>query len=137
MSSRTSQSGAAELIKHIQSVSNQLRVLHTELYWIALEEEAGSKQEQFVDLDLHQVMDFKCAVDNMRELLWKYLEVAAKIEPQRVQEAAEAHRVRRLTELLQLLRERLGYYAEEQPMSFIEQISASLNDRLPDDSKAA
>ncbi len=137
MSSRISQSGPAELIKHIQSVSDQLKVLHTELYWIALEEETSSKQEQLVNLDLHQVMDFKCAVDSMRDLLWKYLEVAAKIEPQRVKEAAEAHRVRRLTELLQLLRERLGCYAEEQPMSFIEQISASLNNRLPDNSKAA
>lgn len=137
MSSRTSQNSPAELIKHIQSVSDQIKVLHTELYWIALQEEAGPMQEQFVDLDLRQIMDFKGTLDNMRDLLWKYLEAAAKVEPQRVKEAAEAYRVRRLAELLQLLRERLGYYAQEQPMSFIEQISASLNNKLPGNSKAA
>src|SRR5205807_7253683 len=132
MSSRTSQSGAAELTKQIQSVNDEIKALRTELYWIALEEQTGSKQEQFVDLDLHLIMDFKRTVDNMRDLLWKYLEVAAKVEPQRVQEAADAHRVRRVTELLQLLRERLGHYANGQPMSFIEKINTSLNDRLPD-----
>jgi hypothetical protein len=137
MSSRISQSGAAELTKQIQSINDELKALHDELYWIALEEQVGPKQEQFVELDLLQVMDFKQAIDNMRDLLWKYLDVAAKVEPQRVQEAADAHRVRRVTELLQLLRERLGYYADGQPMSFIEKINTSLNKRLPDISKAA
>jgi len=136
MSSNVSQSGAAELMQQIQSANDDLKALHSELYWIALEDQPGSRQEQFVDLNLDLVMDFKCAVDNMRDLLWKYLEVAARIEPQSVQEAAEAHRVRRLTELLQLLRERLGYYPDGQPMSFIEKISASLNKRLPDNKAA-
>src|SRR5438552_11271104 len=101
MSSCNSQSGAGELKKRIQAVADELLALHSELYWMALEE-ASSKQEHFEDLDIHLVTDFKFAVDNMRGLLWKYLEVAAKLEPQRVQEAAETHRVQRVTMLLKL-----------------------------------
>jgi hypothetical protein len=111
--------------------------LHSELYWIALAEHTDPKQEQLEDLDIHLVTDFKFALDNMRDLLWKYLEVAARIEPQRLQEAADAHRMRKVTTLLNLLRERLGQYPEGQPMSFIEKISASINERLPDKNKAA
>jgi hypothetical protein len=136
MSSCSSQSGAGELKKRIQAVADELMALHSELYWMALEE-ASSKQDQFEDLDIHLVTDFKFAVDNMRDLLWKYLEVAAKVEPDRVQEAAEAHRTQRVTTLLNLLRERLGYYEDGQQMSFIERISASINERLPDKGKAA
>jgi hypothetical protein len=136
MSSCNSQSGAGELKKRIQAVADELMALHSELYWMALEE-ASSKQDQFEDLDIHLVTDFKFAVDNMRDLLWKYLEVAAKVEPDRVQEAAEAHRTQRVTTLLNLLRERLGYYEDGQQMSFIERISASINERLPDKGKAA
>jgi hypothetical protein len=133
MSSCNSQ---GELKKRIQAVAEELMALHSELYWMALEE-ASSKQEQVEDLDIHLVTDFKFAVDNMRDLLWKYLEVAAKVEPHRVQEAAEAHRMQRVTTLLNLLRERLGYYDDGQQMSFIERISASINERLPDKGKAA
>src|SRR5947208_14920553 len=115
MSSSTSLSDVPELAKRIQTVSNELMALHSELYWMALEEQSDSQQEQFGNLDIHMVTDFKFAVDNMRDLLWKYLEVAGKVEPQRVQEAADAHRARRVTQLLHLLRERLGRDADAQP----------------------
>ena len=137
MSSGRSQCGVGELAKRLQAVTDELITLHGELYWMALDASADPKQEQPDDLDINLVTDFKSALDNMRDLLWKYLEVAAKIEPERVQEAAEAHRVRRVTRLLDLLRERLGQYADGQPKSFIEQISASINEKLPDTDKAA
>ena len=137
MSSGSSQRDTGALAKRIKSIADELMALHSELYWMALDVSAGPEQEQLDDLDIHLVTDLKSALDNMRDLLWKYLEVAAKIEPQRVQEAAEAHRVRRVTRLLDLLRERLGQYSDSQPTSFIEQISASINEKLPDTDKAA
>jgi len=132
MSSGSVQSGTGELKKRIQAIADELMALHSELYWMALEKQEDFKQKQLEELDIHLVTDLKFALDNMRDLLWKYLEVAAKIEPQLVQEAADAHRMRRVTTLLNLLRERLGQYSDGQPMSFIEQISASINERLPD-----
>ncbi len=131
MSSISSQGGRGELKKRIQSIADELMALHSELYWMALEEQENPIQEQLEDLDIHLVTDLKFAIDNMRNLLWKYLAVAAKSEPQRVQEAADAHRMRKVTTLLNLLRERLGQYPEGQPMSFIEKISASIDERLP------
>lgn len=136
MSSGSSQRGTGELVKRIQSITEELMALHRELYWLALDAAEAPEQKELEDLDLHLVTDFKVAVDIMRDLLWKYLDVAAKVEPQLVQEAAEAHRARRVTRLLDLLRERLGHYPD-QPTSFIEQISASINEKLPDRDKAA
>jgi hypothetical protein len=136
MSSGSSQCGTGELVKRIQSITDELMAMHNQLYWMALDASAAPEQKQLEDLDIHLVTDFKFALDNMRDLLWKYLDVAAKVEPQLVQEAAEAHRVRRVTRLLDLLRERLGHYSD-QPTSFIEQISASINEKLPDKDKAA
>jgi hypothetical protein len=106
--------------------------LHAELYWLALDASARPEAEQFEDLDIDLATDFKFALDNMRDLLWKYIDIATKMEPERVQEAAESHRVRRVTKLLDLLRERLGQYSDGQPTSFIEKISASINEKLPD-----
>jgi hypothetical protein len=137
MSSSSSRCGTGEFAKRIQSITGELVALHGELYWMALDASAAPRQEQLNDLDIHLVTDFKSALDNMRDLLWKYLEAAAKVEPQRIQEAAEAHRVRRVTRLLDLLRERLGQYADGQPTSFIEQISASINEKYPNTDKAA
>ncbi len=132
MSSGSAQGGTGELKQRIQAIADDLMALHSELYWMALEKQEEFKQKQLEELDIHLVTDLKFALDNMRDLLWKYLEAAAKIEPQLLQEAADAHRMRRVTTLLNLLRERLGQYSDGQPMSFIEQISASINERLPD-----
>jgi hypothetical protein len=120
------------LANRIQSITDELIALHSELYWLALEASAHPEAEQFENLDIDLVTDFKSALDNLRDLLWKYLDIAAKMEPERVQEAAEAHRVRRVTKLLDLLRERLGQYSDGQPTSFIEKISATINEKLPD-----
>jgi hypothetical protein len=137
MSSGSARCGTGVLDKRIQSITDQLIALHGELYWLAMEASARPETEQFEDLDIDLATDFKFALDNMRDLIWKYLDIAAEMEPGRVQEAAESHRVRRVTRLLDLLRERLGQYSDGQPTSFIEKISATINEKLPDSDKAA
>lgn len=131
MSSGSSQRASGELAKRIQSLTDELVTLHADLYWMALEGESAFKPDQLEDLDVHLITDLKFALDNTRDLVWKYLDAAAKVEPQLVQEAAEAHRVRRVTRLLDLLRDRLGQYSDGHPTSFIEQISASVDEKLP------
>ncbi len=131
MSSGSSQSGNGVLAKRIQAITDELVALHADLYWMALEGDSALKQDELEDLDIHLVTDLKFALDNTRDLVWKYVEAAAKVEPQLVEEAAEAHRVRRVTRLLDLLRERFGQYSDGQATSFIEQISASVDEKLP------
>jgi len=65
-------------------------------------------------------------------LLWKYIETASVLDPQMVQEGLETQRLRRVTEFLQLLRDRLGQTPNEQPVSFIERISAAVKEKIKD-----
>jgi hypothetical protein len=65
----------------------------------------------------------------MRLMLWNYIEAASVVDPDGVREGIEHQRVRRTTEFLELLRNRLGHNDEE-PVSFIERISDSVNKRL-------
>jgi hypothetical protein len=74
----------------------------------------------------------KTAVDDMRLLLWQYLEAASVLDPQSVRDGIEAQRLHRVTKFLQLLRDRLSHspVSEEQPLSFIERISAAVEKSL-------
>ena len=125
--------------KSIETVKDELMSLHRELYWLAQEPNSPEQQQKIGDLDFDQIMDLKLAVDNMRELLWKYVDAAAEVEPQRVHHAMESHRVRRVSQLLQLLRERLGRYPDpqQQPVSFIEKMSAAIKEKLSGGGRAA
>jgi len=124
--------------KRIETAKNELMSLHRELYWLVQEPNSPEQQQKIGDLDFDQIMDLKLAVDNMRELLWKYVDAAAEVEPQRVKYAMESHRVRRVSQLLQLLRERLGRYPDpQQPLSFIEKMSAAIKEKLSGGGRAA
>jgi hypothetical protein len=126
----------AALVAHLKELTNELTAVHSELYWLAMKNQDGAAKETPAELNVNLLADLKGAVDNMRLLLWKYIETASELDPQRVQEDLEAQRLRRVTEFLQLLRERLGRVPNEQPQSFIERISATIKERL-DDPKAA
>jgi hypothetical protein len=126
----------AALVAHLKELTNELTAVHSELYWLAMKNQDGAAKETPAELNVNLLADLKGAVDNMRLLLWKYIETASELDPQRVQEDLEAQRLRRVTEFLQLLRERLGRVPNEQPQSFIERISAAIKERL-DDPKAA
>jgi hypothetical protein len=122
----------AELVAHLKELTTELTAVHSELYWLAMQGQDAAGKETPAELNVHLLADLKGAVDNMRMLLWKYIETASEIDPQRVQEDMETQRLRRVTEFLQLLRERLGQAANEQPVSFIERISAAVKERLRD-----
>lgn len=119
-----------ELKQRLAAASEELIALHRDLYWLVQDNDLPEQERNLADMDLEQIMAVKLAVDNLRELLWKYVDVIATVEPQRVQEAMENYRLRRVTQLLELLRKRLGGYSEQQPVSFIEKISAAIKDKL-------
>src|SRR5262245_46694889 len=121
MSGRT-KSSPNELKERFATIADELISLHRDLYWLAEGNDLAAQEKGLGDLSFDQVMALKLAVDNARELLWKYVEAVAKVEPDRVEEAMQNHRMRRVSQLLELLRERLGHYPEGPPVSFIEKI---------------
>lgn len=116
--------------ERIATISEELIALHRDLYWLAEDTDAAAQEQELGDLNFEQIMALKLAVDNVRDLLWKYVDAVAKVEPQRVQEAMETYRIRRVSQLLELLRERLGEYSDQPPVSFIEKVSASIKEML-------
>lgn len=128
--SRHSETGIDGLVNHLKDLTNELTALHGDLYWLAMQTQDISSEQSPVKLKVDLLTDLKGAVDNMRILLWKYIETASLIDPQAVQDGAESQRLRRMSEFLQLLRERLGKSAGTQPLSFIERINARVEERL-------
>ena len=120
------------LVDHLKELTSELTAVHSELYWLAMQSKQAGGADSPAELNVNLLADLKGAVDNMRLLLWKYIETASELDPQQVQEDLESQRLRRATEFLQLLRERLGRTPDEQPVSFIEKISAAVKERLRD-----
>jgi hypothetical protein len=90
----------------------------------------GTDKDTPAELKVDLLTDLKGAVDNMRLMLWNYIEAASVVDPDGVRAGIEHQRVRRTTEFLELLRDRLGQNHDEEPVSFIERISDSVNKRL-------
>jgi hypothetical protein len=122
-----------ELVNHLKNLTAELTAVHRELYWLAMQEQDVSAGETPAELNIELLAELKGAVDTMRVTLWKYIETASEIDPRRVQEGLETQRLRRVTDFLQLLRDRLVRLPEQQPMSFIERINAAVKERLRND----
>src|SRR5437588_9250343 len=121
-----------ELVNHLKELTNALNAVHGDLYWLAMQSPDASKKEAVpaAELNVDLLAELKGAVDDMRLLLWQYIETASELDPQNMREGLETQRLRRVTRFLQLLRERLGHAVEEQPVSFIERISARVKESL-------
>jgi hypothetical protein len=115
-----------ELVNHVQALTNELTALHGDLYWLAMQaQDSSGKNVPAAELDVELLTALKGAVDNLRVLLWNYIETASEV-------GLDAQRVQRVARFLQLLRERLGRAPADQPLSFIERISATVKQRLGD-----
>jgi hypothetical protein len=121
-----------QLVNHLKELTTELTQVHNELYWLAMQAQDVKGKDTPAELNVNLLAELKGAVDNMRLLLWKYIETASVLDPQVVQEGLEMQRLRRVTEFLQLLRDRLGHLPNEQPISFIERISAAVKEKIKD-----
>lgn len=120
-----------ELVNHLKAITEELTALHGDLYWLAMQaQDVSAEQPSAAALNVEMLAGLKGAVDNMRLLLWNYIETASQTNPQKVKEGMETQRVQRMTQFLKLLRERLGSAHDQQPLSFIERISAAMKERL-------
>jgi hypothetical protein len=122
-----------ELVNHLRSLTNELTSLHGDLYWLAMQaHDSPGRETPAAELNVELLTALKGAVDNMRLLLWDYIETASEVDPGKVQEGMETQRLQRMAHFLQLLRDRLGRTPDEQPISFIEKISAAVKQRMGD-----
>jgi hypothetical protein len=122
-----------ELVNHLKAITDELTALHGDLYWLAMQaQDSSAKPAHAAELNVGLLTGLKGAVDNMRLMLWDYIETASEVDPQNVKEEMEAQRVRRMSQFLQLLRDRLGRSSDQEPVSFIEKISAAVKQRLGD-----
>jgi hypothetical protein len=121
-----------ELVNHLKDLTRALNAVHGDLYWLAMQAPDARQKNSIpaAEINVDLLTELKTAVDDMRLLLWQYIETASEIDPQSVLEGMEAQKLHRVTKFLQLLRERLGHAVEEQPVSFIERISAAVKERL-------
>ena len=127
-----------ELVNHLKNITDELTALHGDLYWLAMqaqgspEKDTKEKLPHAAELNVGLLMALKGAVDNMRLMLWDYIETASEVDSDNVRAEMESQRVKRMTQFLDLLRERLGRSTEQGPLSFIERISAAVSQRLGD-----
>jgi hypothetical protein len=121
-----------ELVDHLKELTNALNAVHGDLYWLAMQSPDATKKESVpaAEINVNLLAELKAAVDDMRLLLWQYIETASELNPQNMSEGMETQKLRRVTKFLQVLRERLGHAVEEQPVSFIERISERVKKSL-------
>lgn len=127
-----------ELVSHLKELTTALTAVHEDLYWLAMQAPNANDKPAApaAELNVDLLSDLKSAVDDMRLLLWQYIETASEVNPQRVQEGMESQRLHRVTKFLQLLRKRLAPSSDEQPVSFIERINATVTEHLGRDKAA-
>jgi hypothetical protein len=128
-----------ELVSHLKELTTALTAVHEDLYWLAMQPPNANDKPSVpaADLNVDLLSDLKSAVDDMRLLLWQYIETATEVNPQHVQERMDSQRLHRVTKFLQLLRKRLAPPStEEQPVSFIERINAAVTQSLGRDKAA-
>lgn len=134
MMDRHEHTDSNELVTHLKELTTALTAVHGDLYWLAMQAPNADDKPAApaADLNVAMLAELKTAVDDMRLLLWQYIETASEVNPQRAQESMEAERLHRVTKFLQLLRGKLVHAPEEQPMSFIERINAAVSKQLGD-----
>jgi hypothetical protein len=119
------------LLTQFKALTDILAGLHSDLHWLAMNgQSAAMRQLPVTEQDVETLAALKSALDNMRVLLWNYIETAAEVNPARIQDALETQRLQHITRFLRVLRERLGRSRSQQPLSFIEKISAEMKERL-------
>lgn len=139
MPDRRLETNSTELVSHFKELTTALTAVHEDLYWLAMQPPNANDKPAVpaAELNVDMLSELKSAVDDMRLLLWQYIETASEVNPQHVQERMDSQRLHRVTKFLQLLRKRLTpVQADEQPVSFIERINAAVTQSLGRDKAA-
>src|SRR5207302_11026766 len=90
---------STELVTHLKELTIALTAVHEDLYWLAMQApNAEDKQEvPAAELNVNMLAELKSAVDDMRLLLWQYIETASELDPKHMQENLDTQRLHRVT----------------------------------------
>ena len=138
MTESRSHTDSTELVTHLKELTTALTAVHEDLYWLAMQAPNANDKPAVpaAELNVDMLSELKSAVDDMRLLLWQYIETASEVDPRRAQDGIDSQRLHRVTRFLQLLRKRLVLSSDEQPVSFIERINAAVTESLGRDKAA-
>ncbi|HZE79983.1 MAG TPA: hypothetical protein VE604_03720 [Candidatus Polarisedimenticolia bacterium] len=138
MTESRSHTDSTELVSHLKELTTALTAVHEDLYWLAMQAPNANDKPAVpaAELNVDMLSELKSAVDDMRLLLWQYIETASEVDPRRAQDGIDSQRLHRVTRFLQLLRKRLAPSSDEQPVSFIERINAAVTESLGRDKAA-
>ncbi len=94
-----------DICARIRRITDDLNALQDELEWGKIEEASPEAQTRLLEeiLSFDLVRDFKRAVDRVRHFLWCYIEAAANHSGRPIDYELQAHRLRRVTEMLRML----------------------------------
>jgi hypothetical protein len=136
--SRLNTNSSEELVSHLKELTTALTAVHEDLYWLAMQAPNANDKPAVpaAELNVDMLSELKSAVDDMRLLLWQYIETASEVDPQRMREGFDSQRLHRVTRFLQLLRKRLAPVSDDQPVSFIERINAAVSQHMGRDKAA-
>ena len=95
----------SDLVTRIRRVTEDLKAIQEKLNAAAQPGAPPAERERIMEalLQADMVNEFKTAVDNMRHLLWSYIEAASAKSPQNVTRTLQAVRMQRVTEMLRIL----------------------------------
>src|ERR1041385_4626542 len=76
-----------ELVSHLKELTTALTAVHENLYWLAMQPPNANDKPAVpaAELNVDLLSELKSAVDDMRLLLWQYIETASEVNPQQVQ----------------------------------------------------
>ena len=95
----------SSLHERIQQVNAELNAIHAELAAAALPNADPQVRARVMDELLHEdaLAALKNTVDNMRLLLWSYMEASSQHDPQSIARTLQSVRMQRVTEMLKNL----------------------------------
>ena len=83
MPERRLHTDSTELVSHLKELTTALTAVHEDLYWLAMQPPNANDKPAVpaAELNVDLLSDLKSAVDDMRLLLWQYIETAAEVNP--------------------------------------------------------
>src|SRR5579864_453886 len=97
---------ADQITQRIQHITNEIKSLQESLDQLSTSERLENEKHRLISECLwpDMIVDLKSAVDNMRLFLWDYLETSAQHANGTANDyALQTHRMRRATEMLEML----------------------------------
>lgn len=128
----------SELSIRIRRVTEDLKAIQRELSDAAGGPAQHREEVMEEMLNAEMVQEFKSAVDQMRHLLWAYIETQSQTRPEVRGNAIRDLRMQRVTEMLRVLQPTVAESREDDTpatLSFLEVVQSIANSAMDDHEK--